>query len=120
MSLTVVSRVRRTVAGVNIAQGFAYAGPRFGTINKFANTAFGVNNPGSKITFKILNDILVEGTRTTLNGRNGIFLMTSNEDGKLLKTNFALPAVVAESKESFDNTVTNFAQTSITFDDATP
>ena len=115
-----LSRVRRTIDGVEVKTGFAYAGPRFGTINKFANTAFGVNNPGSKITFKTLNDILVEGTRSTLNGRNGIFLMTSNEDGKLLKTNFALPAVVAESKESFDNTVTNFAQTSITFDDATP
>tara|TARA_Y100001937_G_scaffold115839_1_gene167113 strand:+ start:21 stop:1997 length:1977 start_codon:yes stop_codon:yes gene_type:complete len=114
------SRVRRTIDGVEVKQGYAYAGPRFGTINKFANTAFGVNASGSKITFQILNDILVQGTRTSLDGRNGIFLMTSDANGQLIKTNFALPVFFATSTESFDNTVTNFAQTNITFDDSTP
>ena len=52
--------------------------------------------------------------------RNGIFLMTSNEGGQLIKTDFAMPVYFAESQESFDNTVTNFAQTFITFDDTTP
>ena len=33
------SRVRRTIDGVEVKQGYAYAGPRFGTINKFANTS---------------------------------------------------------------------------------
>ena len=114
------SRVRRTIDGVEVKQGYAYAGPRFGTINKFANTAFGVNAAGSKVTFQILNDILVQGTRTSLDGRNGIFLMTSDANGQLIKTNFALPVFFAKSTESFDNTVTNFAQTNITFDDSTP
>ena len=114
------SRVRRTIDGVEVKQGYAYAGPRFGTIDKFANTAFGVNAAGSKITFQVLNDILVQGTRTSLDGRNGIFLMTSDVNGRLIKTNFALPVFFAKSTESFDNTVTNFAQTNITFDDSTP
>ena len=114
------SRVRRTIDGVEVKQGYAYAGPRFGTINKFANTAFGTHASGSKITFQILNDILVQGTRTSLDGRNGIFLMTSDANGQLIKTNFALPVFFATSTESFDNTVTNFAQTGITFDDSTP
>ena len=114
------SRVRRTIDGVEVKQGYAYAGPKFGTINKFANTAFGINASGSKITFQILNEILVQGTRTSLDGRNGIFLMTSDANGQLIKTNFALPSQFAVSTESFDNTVTNFAQTTVTFDDSTP
>ena len=68
----------------------------------------------------ILNDVLVQGTRTSLDGRSGIFVMTADESGRLIKTNFALPVAFAVSTESFDNTVTNFAQTSITFDDTTP
>jgi len=46
--------------------------------------------------------------------------MTSDANGQLIKTNFALPVFFATSTESFDNTVTNFAQTGITFDDSTP
>ena len=46
--------------------------------------------------------------------------MTSDPGGQLIKTNFAMPTQFAESKDTFDNTVTNFAQTTITFDDTTP
>ena len=120
LKIDYTSRVRRTIDGVEVKQGYAYAGPRFGTINKFANTAFGTHASGSKITFQILNDILVQGTRTSLDGRSGIFLMTSDPNGQLIKTNFALPVFFAASTESFDNTITNFAQTTITFDDSTP
>ena len=52
--------------------------------------AFGVNATGSGITFQVLSDILVQGTRTSLDGRGGVFLMTSNADGQFVKTNFAL------------------------------
>ena len=114
------SRVRRIIDGVEVKQGYAYAGPRFGTLNRFANTAFGTSNTASGITMGILNDVLVQGTRTSLDGRSGIFVMTADEGGRLIKTNFALPVAFAVSTESFDNTVTNFAQTSITFDDTTP
>ena len=114
------SRVRRIIDGVEVKQGYAYAGPRFGTLNRFANTAFGTSNTSSGITMGILNDVLVQGTRTSLDGRSGIFVMTADESGRLIKTNFALPVAFAVSTESFDNTVTNFAQTSITFDDTTP
>ena len=120
VNIDYTSRVRRTIDGVEVKQGYAYAGPRFGTINKFANTVFGTHATGSKITFQILNDILVQGTRTSLDGRNGIFLMTSDANGQLIKTNFTIPSQFATSTESFDNTVTNFAQTTVTFDDSTP
>ena len=46
--------------------------------------------------------------------------MTSDEGGQLIKTDFAMPVYFAVSQESFDNTVTNFGQTLLTFDDTTP
>tara|TARA_B100001250_G_scaffold16694_1_gene14552 strand:- start:11610 stop:14198 length:2589 start_codon:yes stop_codon:yes gene_type:complete len=114
------SRVRRTIDGIEIKRGYAYGGPRFNTIDKFANTVFGVNAASSGINFNVLSEITIQGTRTSLDGRGAIFLATSDEGGRLLKTNFAMPSQFAESKESFDNTVTNFAQTTVSFDDTTP
>ena len=115
-----LSRVRRQIDGVEVKSGYAYAGPKFGTLNKFANTIFGINSSASKITFKQLSEIKIQGTRTSLDGRGAIFLATSNKDGQLLKTNFAMPTQFAASQDVFDNTVTNFAQTTLTFDDTTP
>ena len=114
------SRVRRIIDGVNISQGFAYAGPRFGTLNRFANTAFGINNTGSGITFQILNEIKVQGTKSSLDGREGIFLMTSNEDGQKVKTNFTLPAEIAVSQPLFSNTLIKFDADVFTFDNTNP
>ena len=114
------SRVRRTIDNVNISQGFAYAGPRFGTINRFANTAFGINNSGSGITFQILNEIKVQGTRSSLDGRPGIFLMTSDAEGQKVKTNFALPTELAVSEPLFDNTLIKFDSDVFTMDNTNP
>jgi len=120
LEIDYTSRVRRTIDGVNISQGFAYAGPRFGTLNKFANTAFGINNTGSGITFQTLNEIKVRGTRSSLDGREAIFLMTSNEDGQKVKTDFTLPAEVAISQPLFSNTLIKFDNTNFTMDDTNP
>ena len=120
IEISMTSRHRAIIDGVEVKQGYAYAGPTFGTLNKYANTIFGVNSFGSKITFKELSAIPIQGTRTSLDGRGGIFLASSNTDGQLLKTNFAMPTQFALSQESFDNTVTNFAQTTVSFDDTTP
>ena len=116
-----VSRVRRTIGTTNIRQGFAYAGPRFGTINKMIQTVFGTsaNNTfsSSGITFAELSNIKVKGTRTSLDGQNAIFLMTSSSAGQKLKTNFTIPAAIGEvDGDSFDETTTMFDSTSITFD----
>jgi len=120
LEIDYTSRVRRTIDGVNISQGFAYAGPRFGTLNKFANTAFGINNSASGITFQTLNEIKVRGTRSSLDGREAIFLMTSNEDGQKVKTDFTLPAEVAVSQPLFSNTLIKFDNTNFTMDDTNP
>ena len=120
IEISMTSRHRAIIDGVEIKQGYAYAGPKFGTLNKHANTIFGVTSGASKITFKVLNEITIQGTRTSLDGRGAIFLATSNPDGQLLKTNFAMPTQFAASQDRFSNTVTNFAQTTLTFDDTTP
>jgi len=126
INIDYVSRVRRNLPNTdggltNVRQGFAYAGPRFGVLNRFINTAFGVTaNSGlssSGITFAILNDIKVQGTRTTLDGSNAIFLMTSSADGRKLKTNFTIPAQIGEvDGDSFDETTVTFDNTNITMD----
>ena len=118
ITIDYTSRVRRLIDGVEVKQGYAYAGPRFSSLNKFANTAFGTNAIASGINFNILNEVLITGTRTSLDGRSGVFLGTSSDT--MLKTNFTFPVYFVVSKDSFDNTVTNFAQTLLTFDDTTP
>ena len=125
LHINYVSRTRRDINNVNIRQGFAYAGPRFGVLNKFANTVFGttanttVGAGGSGITFAVLSGIKVQGTRTSLDGQNAIFLMTSNEEGRKLKTNFTIPSEVRRiifGANSFDEDATTFDSTSIKFD----
>jgi hypothetical protein len=120
LEIDYVSRKRTRVDGVQFRQGYAYAGPRWGTINKYANTIFGVNNAGSGHTLKTLGDLKVFGTRSALDGRAGIFLMSSDPNGQNVKVNLAFPSQLAFSSNSFDNTVVNFAQTGPTFDDTTP
>ena len=116
-----VSRTRRDINNVNIRQGFAYAGPRFGVLNKFANTAFGTTANGtfssSGITFAVLSGIKVQGTRTSLDGQNAIFLMTSDVNGRKIRTNFTIPAIIGEvDGDSFDETTTMFDSTTTKFD----
>ena len=132
INIKYLSRTRRNLSNssgdlINVRQGFAYAGPRLGTIDRFANTAFGTTantsatGGSSGITFQILNDIQVKHTKTTLDGSSAIFLMTSNEQGKKLKTNFTIPADISSivqvyGQNSFDETLTTFDNDNITMD----
>ncbi len=120
LEIDYVSRKRPTIDGVNFRQGSVYAGARWGTINKYANTMFGTSNTGSGHTFQTLGDLKVFGTRSSLDGRPGVFLMSSDPEGQNVKCMLAIPSQLAFSSNSFDNTVVNFAQTGPTFDDTTP
>ncbi len=121
LTLDYVSRVRRDFNNVNVRQGFAYAGPRFGVLNKMIQTAFGLTANGtpssSGITFAVLSGIKVQGTRTSLDGSGAIFLMTSSADGRKLKTNFTIPAQIGELQgDTFDETNTTFDSGNTKFD----
>ena len=118
---------RRTIPGrdgipITISTGHAYAGPRFKNLNKFANTIFGTQNPGSGITFQRLHEIKIHGTRTNLDGTSPIFFLTdpNNPTGQNMRMNFAFPSEVAFNADLFSNTLVKFDNTSKTFDDTTP
>ena len=117
-----VSRVRRQVAGVNISQGFAYAGPRYDSINKYHNTVFRGGNRlnGSGVTFATLGDLKVFGTRSALDGQTAVFRMTSDVNGRLVKCAFTFPSDITVVQNSFDTTYITFDNNTITFDDNTP
>ncbi len=121
----VLTRIRRTIVDANgnvikVNRGHAYAGPRYKTLNKFANTLFGTSNPGSGITFQRLNELAIFGTDTSLDGTNPIFLLTSDEIvGQNMKMNFALPTETAFNADLFSNTLVKFDNTGKTFDDTT-
>ena len=106
----------------DIRSGYAYAGPRFGSLNRYANTAFGTTNSGSSAnTFQTLSALRIQGTKTTLDGQQvPIFLFTSSEIGRRIKMNYAFPCEVASNKDLFSNTLTRFDLTGTTFDDTTP
>ena len=121
LEIDYVSRVRRDINNVNVRQGFAYAGPRFGTINKMIQTAFGLTANGtpssSNISFAMLSGIKVQGTRTSLDGSNAIFLMTSDVNGRKIRTNFTIPAQIGEIQgDTFDETQTKFDSGNVKFD----
>ncbi len=115
-----VSRKRTTIDGVQFRQGYAYAGPRWTTLNKYANTIFNTSISGTGHTFQQLHALKVFGTRSALDGRAGAFLLSSHPEGKDVKSKLAIPSILTYSNNEFSNTVTNFAQTGPTFDDTTP
>ena len=94
---TYVSRVRHSIGGYFVKQGFAYVGPRWGSLNKYANTVYGTSNPGSHITFQVLGNLKIFGTNTELNETPAIFTATSDPNGQKLKSSFAFPCEVSTS-----------------------
>ena len=121
-----LSRQRNKLAdksGVDhdVRQGYAYAGPRFSSINKHANSIFGTSSPNSKAnTFQALNSLRITGTRTDFDGQEVPYSIFNTLLGGSLKTNYAFPTQFSVSLELFSNTVTKFDNTNLTFDDTTP
>ena len=106
----------------DVRSGYAYGGPRYGSLNKYANTIFGTSSADSYAnTFQNLNELRVTGTKTALDGQPvPIFLLTSNEIGKTLSMKYAFPTQTGFNQDLFSNTLTKFDNTSTTFDDTTP
>ena len=114
---TYLSRKRSSIGGQVVKAGHIYGGPRWGTLNKYATTIF-ANDPG--YTFKTLNELKVFGTRTSLDGQSGIFLMSSDPNGKGVKMKTAFPSVITFNQNDFSNTVVTWSDTMPLFDDTTP
>ena len=121
-----LSRIRNNItdgSGTvhNVRNGYAYAGPRYGSLNRFLNTAFGTSTSNSYAsTFQNLNALRIFGTKTALDGQTPpIFLLTASEAGRKIKMNYTFPSTVSTSAQLFSNTLTRFDR-NITFDDTTP
>ena len=114
---TYLSRKRSSIGGQVVKAGHIYGGPRWGTLNKYATTIF-ANDIG--YTFKVFNELKVFGTKTSLDGRSGIFLMSSDANGKNVKMMTAFPSVITFNQNDFSNTVVRWDDEGPLFDDTTP
>ena len=106
----------------DIRSGYAYGGPRYSSLNKYANTIFGVNNTASNAnSFENLNNLRIEGTKTALDGQQvPIFLLTSSDIGGKIRMKYAFPCEIGTNRDLFSNTITKFDSDLKTFDDTTP
>ena len=86
----VVTRIRRNVGLYNVTQGFAYAGPRWETLNKLHHSSFVTGSNASNINFSTLGNIKITGTRTPLDGTCFVYNCFDTRVGKMLKCNFAI------------------------------
>ena len=127
ITLDYLSRPRNIIvdnSGVrhDVRSGYAYGGPRYSSLNRYINSAYGLSATGSyATTFQNLNALRVTGTKTALDGQPvPIFLLTSNEIGKTLSMKYAFPTQTGFNQDLFSNTLTKFDNTSTTFDDTTP
>ena len=127
ISIDYLSRQRNLLVDGNgvthdIRSGYAYGGPRYSSLNKYANTVFGNSNPGSHAnSFQNLSNLKIEGTKTALDGQQvPIFFFTSNNIGGRIKMKYAFPCEVGSNADLFSNTLTKFDSGSLTFDDTTP
>ena len=89
--------------------GLMYSGFRFGTINKYAQTMHLVTTANNAFSSSNINFTELSGYKSQRNrnifrwSKTQYFLMTSNEDGQKLKTNFTIPAIIGEvDGDSFD------------------
>ena len=122
-----LSRPRNLITDDNgvvhdVRSGYAYGGPRFSSLNKYANTVFGTSNSDSNAnSFENLNNIKIQGTKTALDGQTApIFLLTSSSVGGTIKMNYAFPCEIGTNADLFSNTITKFDSDLKTFDDTTP
>jgi hypothetical protein len=127
INIDYLSRPRGVFNNINVTQGFVYAGPRYGTINREILRTF-VRQAGTNYSIATLTENSTFGTRTSLDGEDNTFAFTATDLGRLVKTKLTMPSeiTVFEPANQFDNTLVRFDQTiddigaNITFDDTTP
>jgi hypothetical protein len=127
INIAYLSRPRGVFNNINVTQGFVYAGPRYGTINREVLRTF-VRQPGTNYSIATLTENTTFGTRTSLDGEDNTLAFTATDLGRLVKTKLTIPSeiFIILPLNEFDNTIVTFDQTidsdsnPITFDDTTP
>ena len=93
INIAYTSRPRGAFNSVNISQGFVYAGPRYGTINREVIRTF-TRQSGTNYSFEELSKNVTFGTRSSLDGSDNTLAFTSNDLGRSMKTKLTMPAEV--------------------------
>jgi hypothetical protein len=121
INIDYTSRPRGVFNDINVTQGFVYAGPRYGTINREVLRTF-VRQTGTNYSIATLTENSTFGTRTSLDGEDNTLAFTATELGRFMKTKLTIPCEIFEitPQNSFDNTKTFFDNNTETFDDTTP
>jgi hypothetical protein len=113
MSFSLTTKPKLTVRDNLLNFGYAFAGPKLSTINKYAfNQVF--TGAGPKVTIDQINSIRLMGTKNTSLDGEQVQLRDFTTD---LKTNFAFPTEITfGGNNSFDETGVTFDVDTITFD----
>lgn len=89
------SRKRGVINGVKINNGFVYAGPRYGTINREIFKTFAI--AGTNYSISELSNNVTFGTKTSFDGTDNTLLFSSSDLGRGIKTKLTMPAEITTS-----------------------
>jgi hypothetical protein len=92
INLSITSRVRGTINGVRVNDGFVYAGPRYETINREIFRTF--KQTGTNYSIAELSNNVTFGTKTSLDGNDNTLLFCSSDLGRGIKTKLTMPSEI--------------------------
>lgn len=95
IGISVESRVRGIFNGTKVNNGFVYAGPRYGTINREIFKTFALS--GTNYSIAELSNNVTFGTKTTFDGIDNTLLFSSSDLGRGIKTKLTMPAEITTS-----------------------
>jgi hypothetical protein len=92
IGISVESRVRGIINGTKVNNGFVYAGPRYGTINREIFKTFALS--GTNYSIAELSNNVTFGTKTSLDGNDNTLLFSSSNLGRGIKTKLTMPSEI--------------------------
>jgi len=92
IGISLTSRVRGVINGITVNDGFVYAGPRYGTINREIFRTF--TQTGTNYSIAELSNNVTFGTKTSLDGNDNTLLLCSSSLGRGIKTKLTMPAEI--------------------------
>jgi hypothetical protein len=92
IGISVESKVRGIINNIKIDNGFAYAGPRYGTINREIFKTFAIS--GTNYSIAELSNNVTFGTKTSFDGNDNTLLFCSDDLGRSIKTKLTMPSEI--------------------------
>ena len=92
VGISLESRVRGVFNNIRVNNGFVYAGPRYGTINREIFRSF--SRTGTNYSIAELSNNVTFGTKSSLDGLDNTLLLCSSDLGRGIKTKLTIPAEI--------------------------